>query len=109
MACRCRLECVVPGFGRRSGVVECRVRLVRVVLDPDLLDEIERVLVRERGLSTTKAATYVGHVASTFPDGEIARSIYHDLIDQLSGPDPDDLVHLAAVIAVASRCSSPTT
>lgn len=64
----------------------------------DLLDEVERVLVRSKGLRPGKAALFVQEIAGTFPDGEIYRDDYAAIIGQLSGPDPDDLTHLAAAI-----------
>jgi hypothetical protein len=56
-------------------------------------------LLRTGGLSPSKATTFARQIAETFPDGELHRSAYEDIINTLSGPDPDDLVHLAAAIA----------
>lgn len=66
------------------------------VSDP-LLDEIERVLVNDKGLSAEKSAAFrAALLASAFTnvtvgDCKVVR-------DQLDGPDPDDLWHLAAAI-----------
>lgn len=89
--------------------VFCPVRLADLVLscvgdglfdlcvsDP-LLDEFERVLVNDKGLSTEKSAAFRAALLSsastnvTAGDCEVVR-------DQLDGPDPDDLWHLAAAI-----------
>jgi predicted nucleic acid-binding protein len=65
----------------------------------NLLDEIERVLVQNKGLEPIKAALFIQEIASTFSGGEIKKADYSNVGGQLSGPDPDDLVHLAAAIA----------
>ena len=65
----------------------------------DLLNKVERVLVQMKGLRPSKAALFVQETERTFPEGEIRRHDYAEIIGQLSGPDPDDLTHLAAAIA----------
>ena len=66
------------------------------VSDP-LLDEIERVLVNDEGLSAEKSAAFRAALLAsastnvTAGDCKVVR-------DQLDGPDPDDLWHLAAAL-----------
>ena len=66
------------------------------VSDP-LLDEIERVLITDKGLMAEKSAAFRAALLAsastnvTKGDCEVVR-------DQLDGPDPDDLWHLGAAI-----------
>jgi hypothetical protein len=75
--------------------------LHRVVWTEDLLQELEGVWVREGARSQGSARTISGLIRSGFPDGEIAREQYADLVAAMSGPDPDDHVHAAAAASVA--------
>ena len=61
--------------------------------------ETERVLVETKGLAPDNARVFVDQIKATFPDGEIDHGKYVRLIDELTGNDPDDLIHLAAAIA----------
>ncbi len=62
----------------------------------DLLTEVRRILVDYKGLPAENAVRFCTQIRATFPDGEIARSVYEERIGRQSGPDPDDHVHSAA-------------
>jgi predicted nucleic acid-binding protein len=75
------------------------IELHTVLWTDDLLDEVQRVLVRRKGL-TPAAASYFGDcIRETFPGGHIPRGAYQDLIPLQHGPDPHDHVHAAACAA----------
>lgn len=75
--------------------------LHRVVWTEELLRELEGVWVREGARSPASARTITDLIRSGFPDGEIAREQYADLVARMSGPDPDDHLHAAAAASVA--------
>lgn len=70
----------------------------------DLLTELERVWDRDRSEgrrvpSLGAAAAAFDGIRRTFPDCEVPRASYEDLIDQMPGSDPDDKPHSAAAVA----------
>lgn len=73
--------------------------LFEIAYSDDLLDELRRVLCDYKRLDQTKVDVFINQVTATFPGGRIRRSTYEAAIVGWSGPDPDDLVHLAAAVA----------
>lgn len=71
----------------------------QVVWTDDLLDEWERVIVREGRRTAETAASVTAAVREFFADGRVERASYEDLIDQMPGDDPDDRPHMAAAVA----------
>ena len=71
----------------------------QVLWTDDLLDEWERVIVRERRRTPETAASVTSAIREFFADGRIDRSTYEHLIDQMPGDDPDDHPHMAAAVA----------
>lgn len=71
----------------------------QVLWTNDLLDEWERVIVREQRRSPETAASVTAAIRSFFADCRIGRSRYEQLIEQMPGDDPDDRPHMAAAIA----------
>lgn len=63
-----------------------------------LLDEWERVIVREQHRSPT-AAAIAAVIRDYFPENRVPDTDYKDLLATLEGPHPDDLHHLAAAAA----------
>ena len=78
-----------------------------VLWTDDLLDEWERVIVREQRRSAETAASVTAAVREFFTDCRIDRSSYEHLIDQMPGADPDDHPHMAA--AAAARVDALVT
>jgi predicted nucleic acid-binding protein len=72
-----------------------------VCVSEDLLSEIERVLINSKGLALEKAKVFTNAVAAN-ATRVATRSEYQQLTAALSGPDSDDLLHLAA--AIVSNC-----
>ena len=70
-----------------------------VVWTDELLDEWERVIVRERRRSPETAASVTTAIREFFADGRIDRNQYDHLIDEMPGKDRDDWPHMAAAIA----------
>lgn len=64
-----------------------------------LLEEWERVIVRERHRSADAAAAISASVREFFADTRIPDNAYTSLVDGIDGPDPDDRFHIAAAIA----------
>jgi predicted nucleic acid-binding protein len=64
-----------------------------------LLDEWERVIVREQHRSPAAAAAIAAAIRDYFPENRVAEARYKHLLAELDGPDPDDLHHLAAAAA----------
>jgi len=67
-----------------------------------LLDEWERVIVREQHRSPTAAAAIAAAIRDHFPENRVPDTDYKDLLATLEGPDPDDLHHPAAAAGRAS-------
>lgn len=72
--------------------------LFDLCVSDDLLDEVERVLTTSKGLRPEKARTFRSAV-ETVATVRVDRDHYGETRDQLGGPDPDDLWHLAAAIS----------
>ena len=65
----------------------------------DLLDEWERVIIREGLRSAESAARLTSQVRLYFAEGHIPRHEYRHLVRFMPGGDPDDHLHMAAAIA----------
>jgi predicted nucleic acid-binding protein len=70
-----------------------------VMWSDDLLDEWERVIVRERRRSPDAAAAITATIRQFFADTRIPAESYQGLIAEVDGPDPDDNLHMAAAVA----------
>ena len=70
-----------------------------VMWSDDLLDEWERVIVRERHRSPDAAAAITATIRQFFADTRIPAESYRGLIAEVDGPDPDDNAHMAAAVA----------
>ncbi|MER5421276.1 PIN domain-containing protein [Streptosporangium roseum] len=70
-----------------------------VIWSDHLLEEWERVIVREQHRSTSAAARISAAIREFFADTCVPEDDYKYLLDRLSGPDPDDRHHMAAAIA----------
>lgn len=64
-----------------------------------LLDEWERVIVREHARTAASARAITDAIREYFFDSRIDRVRYEDLIASMPGPDPDDQEHAAAAVA----------
>lgn len=64
-----------------------------------LLDEWERVIVRERRRTPEQASAITGAIRQAFPSGRIAPDDYESIVKTVPSPDPDDRVHGAAALA----------
>jgi excisionase family DNA binding protein len=78
-----------------------------VMWSDDLLDEWERVIVRERHRSPDAAAAITATIRQFFADTRIPVESYRGLVAEVDGPDPDDNAHMAA--AAAGRVESLVT
>jgi excisionase family DNA binding protein len=72
-----------------------------VMWSDDLLDERERVIVRERRRSPDAAAAIAATIRQFFADTRIPVESYRELIAEVDEPDPDDNAHMAAAVAQA--------
>ena len=70
-----------------------------VMWSDDLLDEWERVIVREHHRSPDAAAAITAAIRQFFADTCIPVESYRGLIAEVDGPDPDDNAHMAAALA----------
>ena len=70
-----------------------------VMWSDDLLDDRERVIVRERRRFPDAAAAITATIRQFFADGRIPAESYRGLIAEVDGPDPDDNAHMAAAVA----------
>jgi len=70
--------------------------LFELVYSDHLLDEIQRVLVDNKGLAPANAQRFIDEICATFPNGRITASTYENAADSWTGPDEADLMHLAA-------------
>ena len=70
-----------------------------VMWSDDLLDEWERVIVRERRRSPDAAAAITAMIRQFFADTRIPVESYRSLVAEVDGPDPDDNAHMAAAVA----------
>lgn len=64
-----------------------------------LLDEWQRVIVREGHRSGEAAARVAECIRTGFADACVPEEDYKHLLAELDGPDPDDVHHMAAAIA----------
>ncbi len=71
----------------------------QVLWTEHLLEEWERVIVREHQRTPETAASVVAAIRESFADCEIERASYEHLIDEMPGNDPDDRPHMAAAVA----------
>jgi predicted nucleic acid-binding protein len=67
-----------------------------LVWSDDLLDEWERVIVREQHRSPDAAAAIAATIRQFFADTRIPVESYRGLIAQVDGPHPDDNAHMEA-------------
>ena len=70
-----------------------------VMWSDELLDEWERVIVREHHRSPDAAAVISAVIRQFFADTRIPANSYRALVAEVDGPDPDDNVHMAAAAA----------
>jgi len=70
-----------------------------VIWTDDLLDEWERVIVREHKRSPKSAAQITNAVRGFFEDSKVERDEFEHLIEEMPGKDPDDHAHMAAAVA----------
>ena len=82
---------------------------MHVVWTDELLDEWERVIVREHQRSAASAASIGAAIREAFDDLRIDPAAYRHLIETMPGPDLDDHVHAAPRWRRTSTHSSPTT
>jgi len=64
-----------------------------------LLDEWERVIVRQQRRSPDSAANITTAIRDYFVDSQVAVSSYAHLVDDMPSGDPDDRHHIAAAVA----------
>lgn len=69
-----------------------------VLWTDDLLDEWERVIVREQKRSPASATQITAAVREFFDDGKVERGEYKHLIGEMPGTDRDDHAHMAAAV-----------
>lgn len=74
-------------------------RIHDVLWSDELLEEWERVIVREHQRSTDSAAAVTDAIRDFFGDFRVDPGLYRGHIGDMPGPDPDDHVHSAAAIA----------
>lgn len=77
--------------------------LVRASMSDDILDELERVLVRDFSVPDELATRLRSAVERTFEDSVIERDRYSDLIGLADLPDEDDEHVLAAARSVGAQ------
>jgi predicted nucleic acid-binding protein len=65
----------------------------------ELLEEWERVIVREQRRTAETARSVTAAIREFFADCRILPESYATLIAQMPGNDPDDHVHMAAAVA----------
>jgi excisionase family DNA binding protein len=70
-----------------------------VMWSDDLLNEWERVIVREHHRSPDAAAAIAATIRQFFADTRIPAESYRQLVAEADGPDPDDNAHMAAAVA----------
>jgi predicted nucleic acid-binding protein len=70
-----------------------------VIWTDTLLDEWERVIVREQHRSAASAARITAAVREYFAHSRVPDSAYAHLLGDMPSPDPDDRHHIAAAIA----------
>jgi predicted nucleic acid-binding protein len=90
-------------------------RVHQVLWTDELLEEWERVIVREQRRTPETARSVTAAIREFFADCRILPESYAALVDQMPGNDPDDHVHMAAAVAAgvdalvtANRADFPT-
>ena len=73
-----------------------------VLWTDELLDEWERVIVREHQRTPASAAAVTSAIREFFDDTRIEPKLYRGRISTMPGPDHDDHVHSAAAIAAGA-------
>lgn len=73
-----------------------------VLWTEDLLAELLDVIPRANTKSRRAVERMCGAIRAAFPEGEVTREDYEDLIDQMPGQDADDHVHSAAALAAGA-------
>lgn len=74
-----------------------------VIWSESLLQEWERVIVREQRRSPASAASITAAIREFFDDSEVPESEYTPLVEEMPGQDPDDRHHMAAAITGRAR------
>jgi predicted nucleic acid-binding protein len=64
-----------------------------------LLDEWERVIVREQHRTAELAAKITSVIREFFADSKVETAAFVHLVDQMPSNDPDDRQHIAAAVA----------
>jgi predicted nucleic acid-binding protein len=72
--------------------------VIDLVLSDRLLDEWERVIVRGQRRAPESAKKIADIIRVEFAASIVPAGSYQRLLDQLTGPDPDDLHHIAAAV-----------
>lgn len=87
----------------------------QVLWTDELLQEWERVIVREQRRTPETALSVTAAIREFFANCRILPETYAHLVDQMPGNDPDDHVHMAAAVAAgvdviitANRSDFPT-
>ncbi|GAA0841091.1 PIN domain-containing protein [Streptosporangium amethystogenes subsp. fukuiense] len=70
-----------------------------MVWSDHLLEEWERVIVREQHRRAPAAARIGAAIREFFADTRVSEDDYKHLLDRMEGPDPDDRHHMAAAVA----------
>lgn len=73
--------------------------VIDFIWSEELLDEWERVIVREGKRQPASARSVTTAVRSYFSTGRIDPNSYRGRVSGTPGPDPDDRVHTAAAVA----------
>lgn len=73
--------------------------IFHVVWSDDLMIELRRTFVERRQMPEAKADQVINQIREWSPSGRIARQTYIAMVPQMTGPDPADHVHSAAVRA----------
>ena len=72
--------------------------VIDLVLTDRLLDEWQRVIVRERHRTPEAAKKIADLIRTGFAESLLPEYAYRPRLEELDGPDPDDLHHIAAAI-----------
>jgi predicted nucleic acid-binding protein len=73
--------------------------VITVIWSDALLDEWERVIVRQHQRTPETAASVTAAIREFFADGKVELASYEHLISEMPGKDADDHHHMAAAIA----------
>jgi predicted nucleic acid-binding protein len=75
-----------------------RVEAHRFVWSETLLAEWRRVVLRSRPESTPRVESVLTAIRTAFAATRVPEEAFAELVPTLSGPDPDDIMHMAAAI-----------